>query len=68
VDPRGLEPLTSAMRGRRDSFPEVFRACKTAANHRISALALFSTFQEIYSGRCTDVRAYIRTRSGIIVI
>jgi hypothetical protein len=53
VDPRGLEPLTSAMRGRRGSFPNVSRTCKTAGNHRISALVHFSAFQEIYPGCCT---------------
>jgi hypothetical protein len=49
--------VTSAMRGRRDRFLKVSRACKTAGNHCISALVPFSTFQEIYSGCCTGVTA-----------
>src|ERR671911_2393247 len=53
VDPRGLEPLTSAMRGRLDSFPNVSRTCKIPANRRITVLTLFSAFQEIYPGCCT---------------
>src|SRR5215213_2374865 len=31
VDPRGLEPLTSAMRGQRDSFPELAKLLQTTA-------------------------------------
>jgi hypothetical protein len=38
------------------------------ANRGISALMAFPTFQEIYSGCCTEVTACIRTRSGMIVI
>jgi hypothetical protein len=34
-------PMAVAPPGRQDSFPDVSGACKTAANHRISVLALF---------------------------
>jgi len=53
VDPRGLEPLTSAMRRRHEGLLEYSEACKTPANSRISELAFFPIFQEIYSGCCT---------------
>ncbi len=53
VEPRGLEPLASAVQRRLDSLPEVSSACKIPANQLISALVLFSAFQEIYSGCCT---------------
>ena len=53
VDPTRLELVTSAMRGRLDSFPNVSRTCKIPANRRITVLTLFSAFQEIYPGCCT---------------
>jgi|SRR5215203_33399 len=52
VDPRGLEPLTSAMRGRHEGLQEFSGACKTPANGNILMRVLFSAFQEIYSGCC----------------
>src|SRR5829696_3281232 len=53
VDPRGLEPLTSAMRERHEGLQEFSGACKTPANGSILMLVLFLAFQEIYSGCCT---------------
>jgi hypothetical protein len=35
VEPRGFEPLTSAVQRRRNTFPELSVACKIAANTRI---------------------------------
>jgi hypothetical protein len=56
VDPRGVEPLASAMRGRRDTLLESSKACKTAANKAIPTMMLFPTFQVIDSG-CGTVAA-----------
>jgi hypothetical protein len=53
VDPRGLEPLTSAMRERHDSLLEVSGDCKIPANDDVSVLTRFPAFQEIYPGCCT---------------
>jgi hypothetical protein len=53
VDPTRLELVASAMRRRHEGLLEVSGACKTAAKHRFSALALFSRFQNIFSGCCT---------------
>ena len=53
VEPRGFEPLTSAVQRRQDTLPEVSGACKMPANCRICPSARFSRFQEIYSGCCT---------------
>jgi hypothetical protein len=58
VDPRGLEPLASAMRGRHDTLLESSRACKTAANKAIFFMMLFPSFQEIYLGCCTVAAQY----------
>jgi hypothetical protein len=53
VDPRGLELLASAMRGRHEGLQEFSGACKMPANGSILMRILFSAFQEIYSGCCT---------------
>ena len=53
VEPRGFEPLTSAVQRRPDSLPELSRVCKTPANSCICSSALFSRFQTIHSGCCT---------------
>ena len=53
MDPRGLEPLTSAMRGRHNALLENSELCKMPANDGIRQLELFSALQEIYSGCCT---------------
>jgi hypothetical protein len=62
VDPRGLEPLTSAMRERHEGLQGFSGACKTPANKGILMMLLFSVFQEIYSGCCTDVTALASTQ------
>jgi hypothetical protein len=53
VEPRGFEPLTSAVQRRLDTLLERSVTCRIPANCRISALALFPAFQEIHSGCCT---------------
>src|SRR5687768_13999991 len=35
VEPRGVEPLTSAVQRRHDALPELSRVCKLAANRHI---------------------------------
>jgi hypothetical protein len=60
VEPRGLEPLASAMRGRLDSFLQISVACKIAANRGIYFMMLFLTFQDIYSGCCTVAAQRLR--------
>jgi|SRR5215216_4537023 len=52
VDPRGLEPLASAMQKRRDNFADV-RACpKTPVNQRIKRSARFLSFVSICPDNC----------------
>jgi hypothetical protein len=53
VEPRGFEPLTSAVQRRQDRLLDLSGVCKIVANKRISAPSLFLVFQEIYSGCCT---------------
>ena len=53
VDPRGLEPLTSAMRSQHNSLLEVSRGCKISANKHIIYLILLLRFQNIRLGCCT---------------
>jgi hypothetical protein len=53
VEPRGFESLTSAVHRRRDALLELSRVCKIPAKPVVSALMLFLSFQEIYSGCCT---------------
>ena len=60
VEPRGFEPLTSAVQRRCDSLLECSRACKIPANRRILPITHFSTFQEIYSGCCTVAAQTVR--------
>jgi hypothetical protein len=59
VEPRGFEPLTSAVQRRRDGLQELSVACKTPANSGISVLALFAGIQDFYSG-CFMVAAHVR--------
>jgi hypothetical protein len=63
VDPRGLEPLTSAMRGRHEGLQRLSGVCKTPANASILMLVLFSTIQDIYSGCCTVAAHSLRLNS-----
>ena len=53
VEPRGVEPLTSAVQRRHNTLLEVSRACKLAAKARISFMALFPSVQVVDSGCCT---------------
>jgi hypothetical protein len=52
VDPRGLEPLTSAMRGRL----QIFVGVRGRSEHRLSTLAPYSSrlhlFADIRPGNC----------------
>src|SRR5215211_5047561 len=58
VEPRGLEPLASAVQRRHDTFLSLSEVCKIAANRCICVLALFPTFTKIYSG-CWVVSARV---------
>jgi hypothetical protein len=53
VEPRGFEPLTSAVQRRPHTLLEFSGACKIPANTHISSVLLFPSVQEIYSGCCT---------------
>jgi hypothetical protein len=57
VEPRGFEPLTSAVQRRHNTLLEVSGACKIAANGRILPITHFPALQEIYSG-CYTVAAH----------
>src|SRR5919202_587312 len=64
VEPRGFEPLTSVVQRRHASFPEVSRACKLPANKHIISEAVFSTFQDIHLGCCTQSSGTCRWREN----
>jgi hypothetical protein len=53
VEPRGFEPLTSAVQRRRDRLLGLSGGCKSAVNLPILRVTLFLSFQVIYSGCCT---------------
>jgi hypothetical protein len=53
VEPRGFEPLTSAVQRRHYPLLKLSGACKIAANTHIFCAMPFPSFQEIYSGCCT---------------
>jgi hypothetical protein len=53
VEPRGFEPLTSAVQSQYGSLLEVSRVCKIPANKQNDVLTLSLRFQDIYSGCCT---------------
>jgi hypothetical protein len=53
VEPRGFEPLTSAVQRRREGLLEISRVNKTPANQHIIYLMLFLRFQDIRPGSCT---------------
>ena len=55
MEPRGFEPLTSAVQRRLHTLLEMSRVCKTAAKAMILALTLFLRIQVIYSGCCTKL-------------
>jgi hypothetical protein len=71
VDPRGLEPLTSAMRERHEGLQEFSGVCKMPANGSILMRGTFLGISEyllgLLHGCCTAGKACIRTRSGMIV-
>ena len=48
----GFEPTPSALQRRQDTLLKISGSCEIPANHRIPAWAVFSAFQEIYSGCC----------------
>src|SRR5829696_5484873 len=52
VDPRGLEPLTSAMRGRREEFASVCHCSKNGLFERNSLSPPFSPFTSVCPGNC----------------
>jgi hypothetical protein len=52
VDPRGLEPLTSAMRGRCQCVVGVSRRFKTPLYKPDSRISQFSLFTDVYPGNC----------------
>src|ERR687885_1235635 len=51
------DSLTSAVQRRHDSFPEVSRTSKIPANKHIISEAVFSRFQDIHLGCCTQSRS-----------
>jgi hypothetical protein len=62
LEPRGFEPLTSAVQKRHNTLLERSVTCRIPANSRISASALFPVFQEIHSG--TDKQTLTGTREA----
>jgi hypothetical protein len=72
VEPRGVEPLTSAVQRRIVSLLGVSGACKTAAKARVSFMTLFSSFQVIYSGCCAVaaqmVAGFLGSNSSPVVL
>jgi hypothetical protein len=53
VEPRGIEPLTSALPGRYDRFQECSQPCEMTIDMGIFAETLFPVFQVLHSGCCT---------------
>jgi hypothetical protein len=53
VEPRGFEPLTSAVQSRHDTLLQISGVCETAASTRIPHTTLFLGFRDIHSGCCT---------------
>jgi hypothetical protein len=53
VEPRGVEPLTSAVQRRRDALLALSRHCKTAAKPLVMTPKVFLTLQDVYPGCCT---------------
>ena len=53
VEPRGVEPLTSAVQKRHDALLELSTDFKVSANPIFLAIVHFLSFQIIYSGCCT---------------
>jgi hypothetical protein len=53
MEPRGFEPLTSAVQSQYDSLLDVSRVSKIPVNSHILCLVVFARFQNIYSDCCT---------------
>jgi hypothetical protein len=53
VEPRGFEPLTSAVQRRHHTLLKCSEVCNIAAKALISRITPFPSFQIIYSGCCT---------------
>jgi hypothetical protein len=63
VEPRGFEPLTSAVHRRHDGLQELSTGFKIPAKPVVSALMLFSSFQKICTGCCTvAARGWVAAR------
>src|SRR5215208_4775892 len=63
VEPRGFEPLTSAVQRRHHTFLKVSRVCKIPGNSSIFPKSLFCSFQILYSGCCTAAAHQLRPKS-----
>ena len=63
VEPRGFEPLTSAVQRRQGSLLELSGVCKISANTHIFCVMPFPSFQDIYSGCCT-IAAHVMLSSS----
>jgi hypothetical protein len=61
VEPRGFEPLTSAVQRRLDSLQDLPTGFKITAKSIVSALMLFPSFQVIVSCCCTVAAQVLRT-------
>jgi hypothetical protein len=53
VEPRGFEPLTSAVQRRHNTLLELSGDCKIVANRRVLPITHSPRFQDVYSGCCT---------------
>ena len=60
LEPRGIDPLPSAVQRRHETLLDLSGVCKMPANSCISVLVHFSAFQEIYSGCCTVAAQILR--------
>jgi hypothetical protein len=61
VEPRGFEPLTSAVQRRRDDFPSVRQCSKNGLFERNALSPLFPLFTNVCPGNC---RVTVRYPSG----
>src|SRR4028118_1646504 len=68
VEPRGLEPLASALQRRHRTLLDLSVVCKIAANKRISTLVLLLMFQQVYSGCCTVAAQSLDGHGGASVL
>ncbi len=61
MEPRGFEPLTSAVQRRHDTLLDVSGVCKISANTHIPCSTLFLGLQSIHSGCCTVAAQMVLT-------